>query len=904
MKFLKPCAALLIAILLLNINAFALLDLSKDENKDARQQSFLSSLGIMKTDSNGNFASESLVTRGEFAEIMCKMMNTNILRGTDGPFADVEKEHLYADYINTLASLGVMSGYNSATFGANDPIIYEHALKTVIDILGYKPMAEQRGGYPTGYIYLSHTLNLANLAGSGETLTKGAAARLVFNALRADVMTLTGVRGVTRYEVDKGTTLLTQAHDIYKIDGVVTETSESNPDAAISSSMQRKVTIDGVTLNADKVNAYDYLGYSVNAYYREDPNSRYDKELVFIAADTGRMTVTSVDRDDISDFDNFTIRYFSGMSGRTVKIPGSADVIYNGVFVKAGDREAVLDISRGVFNQGRMELVEVNGVLSCVKIYSYETYFIQDINYVTSKVYGKYNRTALNLEPNECAVTLKDMKGNDINLSSVTSGMTLNVYKSLNEKVIELIACNTAVSGTVSERDDSAPAKVVVDGASYEISYEYFNSGKYTLDVGSSYLLHLDAYGKISHVASKENINKFGFIIDVYVSSNLSKKIMYKMLADDGSVSVIEGTDRLILDENSETNSERILELLEERAELTQALLKLSVSDFGLSKYAQPVRYMQDINECITRIDTVFDEEQDTDRLRITYQSGSTPLIFKLGARCFAGKIIIDQNSTVLSIPYSSGAEDQDYTSPGFSYFRDDFDYSNIIALSSMPNSLSSEFILHFSSRGGSLNDHSKFGLVTGIKSVLNSNGETINYVELVANNALPGYNTSDMRVIKDVAAISDPTTMKYNVKVGDIIKYHTGLNGEMSLVQLAFDAGGDEYVASASAMGAHPDGYNYPNRLYYGCVYSKTDSILGVTIKDLSQPGTVIDEKTDLEVYDIAGVPIYTYQKDKGLILAASLSEVGDFKTAGADFSKVVINTASGIPKMMVIYD
>ncbi len=89
---------------------------------------------------------------------------------TNGNIIDLEDSSLYETYyldsdvendiVNLLSRAGILKGYPDKTYGANQLTTVGDAVTFLIRILGYEDAAEERGGYPEGYMQLARERNL------------------------------------------------------------------------------------------------------------------------------------------------------------------------------------------------------------------------------------------------------------------------------------------------------------------------------------------------------------------------------------------------------------------------------------------------------------------------------------------------------------------------------------------------------------------------------------------------------------------------------------------------------------------------------------------------------------------------------------------------------------------------
>ena len=97
----------------------------------------------MNLRSNGLFGSNLYITRGELADSSAKLLG-DIVNGEFAvkEFTDVPKDYEYAQGIYGLANLGILNGFGDGTFRPDDPVLYEHAVKILVRVLGYYPLVE------------------------------------------------------------------------------------------------------------------------------------------------------------------------------------------------------------------------------------------------------------------------------------------------------------------------------------------------------------------------------------------------------------------------------------------------------------------------------------------------------------------------------------------------------------------------------------------------------------------------------------------------------------------------------------------------------------------------------------------------------------------------------------------
>ena len=109
---------------------------------------YLSDIGLMVGDNNGNFNPDKAVTRAEMAALVCRMLGETEDLSTSSDFFDVPESHWANGYITRVAELGIVNGYGDGTFGPSDSVIYEQAVTMIVRAMNLEEYALSAGGYP------------------------------------------------------------------------------------------------------------------------------------------------------------------------------------------------------------------------------------------------------------------------------------------------------------------------------------------------------------------------------------------------------------------------------------------------------------------------------------------------------------------------------------------------------------------------------------------------------------------------------------------------------------------------------------------------------------------------------------------------------------------------------------
>lgn len=158
----------------------------------------VSALNIMDKSSDGTFAPEDMLTRGEAAKIICNMMSGNIDAYTGNTeFSDVPADNIYAPYIEYCAANGIVSGYGDGTFHPDGFVTGDEFLKMLLVALGYDGAEEGISGssWAAQVELLANDLGLTkgndDFVGS-DKLTCQEACLYALNTLKANMVTYDG----------------------------------------------------------------------------------------------------------------------------------------------------------------------------------------------------------------------------------------------------------------------------------------------------------------------------------------------------------------------------------------------------------------------------------------------------------------------------------------------------------------------------------------------------------------------------------------------------------------------------------------------------------------------------------------------------------------------------------------
>ena len=149
-------------------------------------------MGVLDGYGDGSFRPYATLTRAQFCKMAVYVMDGADELGrysTVTIFPDVKPSHWAASYINMAAKgKGIIAGYADGKFHPDQTVTVGQAVTILLRLLGYKD--ENIGGiWPQSYVSQAATIGLTDGVSTDgyAALTRGQAARLFLNLLRADM---------------------------------------------------------------------------------------------------------------------------------------------------------------------------------------------------------------------------------------------------------------------------------------------------------------------------------------------------------------------------------------------------------------------------------------------------------------------------------------------------------------------------------------------------------------------------------------------------------------------------------------------------------------------------------------------------------------------------------------------
>ncbi len=537
------------------------------------------------------FKGDQTITRAEFATIVCRLIGMGdaaaATRSTD--FTDVPASHWASGYVQTAADTnGIIAGYGDGTFGPEDKVTYEQAVKMIVCALGYQTKAEEEGTYPAGYLFVARTIGLTDgVTGTvGQEATRMTVAKLLYNALNTPLMqkivsgtksSYYGIFDGEEYTPKK--TVLSEYLGAVKLSGILTNNSvsteslrEDQVQIDIQDNYGSRVVLSNanyyeggvITCYTGDTDAKALLGKKVEAYVTFETSVNDDPTILAVFESTNENKKLSVEFDDIKEMtaagNAYALKYYTDKAtGKTttVYVKAAATYYINGEKAAFTTADLAAAVLAGKFTSSDAYTVIDFSLVGKTTgdwdydyafVNVYENFVVDSVDEVGEKVYaGTDSISYLNFIEYDAdadyELSIVDVDGVEIDPATVTEydvlTMQVNPYnwsKKEDIKAIDAVLVQNGIEGTITEVD-STEDEYYIDGVAYEAdpASNLIN----TLMLDDAGIFYLDANDKIVAFdqTSSKNSN-YAVIVNSAPTAGVDQAYQVKMFTSEGVLEV------------------------------------------------------------------------------------------------------------------------------------------------------------------------------------------------------------------------------------------------------------------------------------------------------------------------------------------------------------------------------
>ena len=854
----------------------------KDSIKD--EVALLTKAGVIALSKQYN--PNSIVTRAEFASYTTAAISAAKKKDISY-FTDVPLSYWASGSINALVDCKIIDKADDGRFNPDEPITYPQACKMMAAMTGYKAYADPDK-------IMNEYMSVAQKAGFGintksvDSITLAEAIKLIYNAMRTDLMSVISANGDTyTLKPEKGETVFSVYHNIKFSDGRVQSVYGKTMNSQRAESGQMYIGGEKFSVTAD-VDTNALFGRYVDFAYIDESDAKNIKTVIYA---TGRYDrdVTTVLYDDIKSFDESTrtlTYYADGDSGkeRTKNAAANTVTVLNGQPYDKGIKteiDKLIDGSR----KGEVTYISGDGSSACdlICVTSYELFGADSYNSADKKFYSANKKEAIKLDDYEMYV-IKDVFGSEVETDSIQSGPYM-IAASDNKESLAIIVCSKKAEGTL-KKITQTDRKLVIDETPYIADKAFFESNKGKFSIGSTYRVWFDLYGEIIDFVQVDSQGmKNGYITKTaLVDNGFEKELMFKIYSpSDNTLGDYKLSSKIKIDEKTYKS--------EDYLDITAAFPENSTGN-SVDIGRQVIRFQLATDGRICKIDTInhsdFEDKNNTLR-RIS--NGMESLVYSSAVKRLGMNVYVGSNKTnIMVVPNVNESGDVivkgnvvddsvDLYSNSFTftdwqtYTTDVFKYSD--------DSLLPDLVLVYTDR---IESDYNIIMFDDVIMALANDGEIVNKLVGTSMGAEIGYEI-DERL--DISSL--------NIKKGDIISLVKNTEtGKVYSITKMFDSGRKQFENNSSWT--DPDRYwyggNYSDnasgvwrgqkyQVTKGYAYDIKDSIIASSYK-LSL--AYEDEISEMTNCSSCKITVFDPNLNKNQIYTGKTSDILTYKTAGAE--------------------
>lgn len=766
-------------------------------NTGKESYDFLKALGIITKDDPAYNEGEA-VSRAYFVKLALMLSNDapEVLVSNDEVFFDVNSLTQYEAYIETAYRIGYISGGSGGNFNPNDTITYAQALKILINILGYTPVAEAKGGFPAGYVSVASSLDILDGVSVNEAglLCQWQVMMLLENAAKCDIMQIESIGDPTDYVTYKGKTLLTEKHKINTIEAVIEANAYTDLIAQDTGLSVGQIMADGMILTSAESGAENLLGYRAEIYYDADSNKNAPE--IFFAKATDN-TVWECDNPENLEIVEKTINYHTDRESiKRISVSPSVTYILNG-------KMAVYNINDLPSVYGKVVMIsnDYDKIIDVILITDYSTYVVSGVSPASKVVAAKDgSRIELDSESTDYTLSISFSDGTDADFDDIKENTVMLVAEAIGDGLgkKEVLISDEILTGVINEIGEDY---IILDGVSYYIEA----SCKDRINAGASYKYLIDAKGRIAYVYVENDV-VYGYVYGAAKESGISGRIVCKIFTENDRWVELHFKDRFkfngkIISDEDVLNAENLGSTFDVQRQLVRYNVNSDAEIIMMETAKTVLIDSENENEAI-----------ENDTFRISYKPTGS-VTYRSNSKTLNGNVFIDSAAKIFVIP-------QDYSIENFNVITrnnlvSDKSYSNIVVYD-IDEYLNAK-VMTVDTVSKAISSSSKFMVVKSKGMIQDSEGATVP--------SLRGWwNGTELAFPVKISEYLTAETVN-GLAHGDVIQFTYNENGEIDMVQKYTSLSGGAYYEptnmyySFSVIGGIVDECDYSNKrikLYY----------------------------------------------------------------------------------------
>lgn len=911
MRAIKKLIAVILAASLC-ISAYPIAFAQKESDLSKEMQ-LLQRIGIIEeADYSKNLAGS--MSRAEFAMTIVRLQGMDEMARqlyTARYFLDVDADYEEAGYINQAASTDVIKPVKENLFQPKSPVTAEVAAYAFAKVLGYGPVVDRSIDPYSEAVKVLSRCNISVVTANKDTvLSRAQIFKMFEESLDAPALVLDGIEKTATgadaiYIKDKGITVLSKYHGIYREKGIVYANESTSLEAKDFAAGENKVKIGNYIYSDINGVMEDYLGYSVDFYWQKSKSG--DEPQILIAWEFQNDEEVILPEKIISS-ENMMIVY-ENEKGRqeTVNLRGKY-IIFNGV---AAPGE--IDFSPV---SGEIVLIDNNydGNYDVVKILSYTEFLYQASSTDGSTLYGKFTKQLDLTDIDDVVVTDAD-SGNTISVASIEKGSVVTGYTSYDNESARIYVTKNKVNGVAQSVWEDGSRYVEIDGVEYRYSKTLqsllANSMLDEIKLGSTYVWYLNNSGDIAFYERLSDVftdYEAAFLLAA-APAKMSEKMQVKLFTQYNTELICEIGKYVFIDEKREKSSDAYDKLCKNGENGIK----------GTEVVPQLIRCKMDENNIITHIDMASDAPDGEDGLYVIHDATKTAnddpqkLRYYSGARGFTRDYspvyAMTTEVPVFAVDASKASNVTVDTDVQYTVAKNSFvsgqQYNDFILYGTNENKINTELVVRYQAAVTEFASTEPFYILTGTKMAKDKEG-TFKKQLIYTNDGSEKTDivADDVEILNAQYVNAQGETITHTLEKGDVFRFVKNFSGEVSRIELIYSMNNNMLMLSGRATDKEYNKVLDPISPSRASVH-----LIGrVLEKDNEYMRFEYDGSTDigmsyLDTLFSGNGRAIIYDKSDETVTKITKQQILDYKTAGDECGKGVLVVRSLSPMFLFLY-
>lgn len=727
----------------------------------------LRSAGII--DEDEEYISDREITRSEIVKYLIKLSFYSPITYTSSAsgFTDIDDSDADSGYIKAAVSAGLIHGYGDGTFRPDESVTYEQATKMLISLLGYEQIAELSGGYPYGYNSIAEQLDIfkhVNRNYLDNYVTQDNMMVMLLNAAEADLAdTLGSINGEISAYGRKRENLFSENFSIYSTEAVIDAnefTSLLSDDGGTNAGY---VKADGIVYAENGTGAADYLGMRVKMYYYQ-PDENDIPEVIYLRPSEKKNSVVEINTKDIEGLEDSSrlVYYINDTQRKSIKL---SKIFY---FIENG-RMSVFDEAKLKAAVGTVKLIDNDGdnQYDVLSLMHYTSYVVSDVSLITETINTKQS-IALKLNE-EDVITIIKKNGRNASISEIKKGMVISYAETTSGEipVRTLVLSDVNVTGVIEGYSEDG---ITVDG----VTYDALPAALEHIRIGNTGTIYIDAFGNVVYSECEYDF-VYGYL-NMFGMEEFEEDIFCKIFTENGRWVTLYLSDKVKYNGKTTKKSDVYTSIGTDPLVYRQ-LIRYKVNDDAKITTIETA-------EKLTVMGTAEDEQlRKDDRFRLSYknESASDDSRYVTTAKSFMGKISVDANTVIFSVPdQSDGIKPEEFGIMSMSDLYGDYQYTFLAYDASEVRTAGAMVITNCSKVANDPDNVSQLLFVTGTGQMLNAEDEVVD--------AVIGFYGSDEELWFPIKIAEPPANLHHEASlIKDVSELKYG-----DIVQLVFNSSGN----------------------------------------------------------------------------------------------------------------